>query len=158
MGGPQPSALLGPLDHVGLSVPDLEEAVRFFVGHIGAEELFRLGRPASPSRGAERLGAPVEAQFALAMLQVGRGRLELVQWWPPGDDGTWPSPSQAGAPHVALEVRDVAVALESLRHVEGVAVMGEPVHFPQGQSPGLVNAFVKAPWGLLIELVHWVGV
>jgi hypothetical protein len=37
-------------------------------------------------------------------------------------------------------------------------VMGEPVHFPQGQSPGLVNAFVKAPWGLLIELVHWVGV
>jgi len=30
------------MDHVGLTVPDLEQAVRFFVDVLGADELFRF--------------------------------------------------------------------------------------------------------------------
>ncbi|MFC6933861.1 VOC family protein [Actinomadura yumaensis] len=73
------------LDHTGMSVPDLGAAVEFFVTHFGARVEFTLPRV---DGGAERLGAPADAAFALAMLDIGGARVELIQWWSP-------SPSRA---------------------------------------------------------------
>jgi catechol 2,3-dioxygenase-like lactoylglutathione lyase family enzyme len=147
------------LDHVGLSVPDLDEAVDFFVRRFGASVLFRLD-PVVPGRpsGTERLGVSPDARFTLAMLQLGRGRLELLQWWSERSPGALPEADEPGGTHVAIEVADVARCLDALCLAEEVEVVGEPVTFGGGLTPGLTNAFVRAPWGALIELVNWTDV
>jgi catechol 2,3-dioxygenase-like lactoylglutathione lyase family enzyme len=152
------------LDHVGLAVPDLDQAVNFFTANFGALCLFSLGRPdrgegvpGEAGRGAERLGAAPGAEFALAMLQVGRARLELLQWWTGRPAGRPPEADEPGGAHVAIEVADVQAELDRLRQAPGVEVLGEPVTFAAGGTPGVTNAFLRAPWGLLVELVHWAG-
>lgn len=143
-------------DHVALSVPDLNEATEFFVNCFGARVLFKMERPDNDvAMGAERLGVSPEGQFALAMVELGGSRVELLQWWPTHGETSAISADQVGASHVAVEVEDVAALLDSLRAVAGVRVLGEPMTFAGGATPGLTNAFLRSPWGALIELVSW---
>lgn len=148
-------------DHVGLSVPELDAAVAFFVDCFGAQVLFRMDRPATPGpMGADRLGADRDAHFALAMLSLGDGRVELLQWWSARAGGPAP-PAPAmespGGSHIAIEVDDVEDALARLSRVDGVSILSEPVTFTEGPPPVLTNAFVLTPWGALLELVSWVA-
>lgn len=151
------------LDHTGVVVTDLNAAVDFFVRWLGAREVFRLDRTDDPTgQSSARLGAPPAASFALAMLEVGGGRLELLQWWTTGgassesDGSSAPPPVHApAAAHVAMRVEGVDDALSRLRHVPDVEVLGEPLTFTSGPTPGLRNAFVRTSWGALIELVSW---
>lgn len=140
------------LDHVGMSVPDLDAAVAFFTEHFAARELFRLPRVEG---GAERLGAPPQAAFALAMLDVGGAGIELIQWWSPGAGGAPPRADLPGGTHLGIEVDDVPAALAALAAVPGVGVVGTPVTFGEGPTPGMSNAFITTPWGGLIELLSW---
>lgn len=144
------------LDHVGLNVPDLDQAVAFFIDAFGATEVFRIERFSDIEGGSmERLGAAREAAFELAMLQLGSGRLELLRWWSPNPADRDLRSSDVGASHIAVKVANVAQTLESLRARGDVRVLGEPVTFETGATPGLTNAFVTTSWGALIELVNW---
>ena len=144
------------LDHVGLSVPDLAAAVDFFRTAFGARVVFELDRFDDVEGGAfERLGADRRASLALTMLEIGDGRLELLDWRGPTCDGEWPDITRTGAPHVAIEVDSLGAVLGRLRDTPGVTILGEPMTFEEGPTPGLANAFVRAPWGCLIELVCW---
>ncbi len=147
------------LDHVGLNVPDLEVAVDFFTSWLDGEVEFRMDRFIDPSgRAPARLGAEAGASFSLAMMRIGTGRLELLQWWTPEGQSTPPlsgRPDAVGAAHVGIHVDCVPTALGRLRTAPGVVVLGEPVTFDEGPTPGLTNAFVTTPWGALLELVSW---
>lgn len=153
---PEPGRVAGAgLDHAGLVVPDLAAAVAFFTEVFGARVVFEMDRfDDSTGAGPLRLGARRGTGFALAMLAWGEQHLELLQWWPAGDEAA-PEPESVGAAHVAITVPDAAAALDVLRQVPGVSVLGEPVTFAEGPTPGLTNAFVSAPWGCLIELMQW---
>lgn len=143
------------LDHTGLVVPDLDEAVAFFQVAFGAEVVFRMDRFDDPTGGAtRRLGAHRGTGFALAMLGWGDRHLELLQWWPLDNQGEH-GPETVGSAHIAIEVPDVQAAVESLKYVPGVRVLGDPVTFAEGPTPGLANAFISSPWGCLVELVRW---
>jgi catechol 2,3-dioxygenase-like lactoylglutathione lyase family enzyme len=144
------------LDHVGLNVPDLDQAVEFFTRRLGADVVFRLERFADPDGGSlTRLGAPATASLELAMLALGAGRLELLHWEDGSPTTAPPGAADTGGSHVAVEVADVGSALADLRAVPGVRVLGEPVTFTAGPTPGLTNAFATTPWGALLELVSW---
>ncbi|MBO2455750.1 VOC family protein [Actinomadura barringtoniae] len=141
------------LDHVGMNVPDLEEAVAFFSAHFAAKEVFRLPRI---DGGTQRLGAPDDAAFALVMLDIGGARVELIQWWSAGATGEAPPRADLpGGTHLGIEVDDVPGTLAALESVPGVGVVGRPVTFAEGPTPGMTNAFVTTPWGCLIELLSW---
>lgn len=135
------------LDHAGITVPDLDEAVEFFRTGFGAEALFALG----PVRGADRLGVDAESWFELVMLDIGGGKLELLHW----QGGNPPRQDCSGGTHIGIEVASVAEVLERVREIPGVHVHGEPVEFTEGATPGLTNAFIATPWGSLIELLGW---
>jgi catechol 2,3-dioxygenase-like lactoylglutathione lyase family enzyme len=154
---PTPTAPGAPrLDHVGLTVPNLDEAVAFFAEAFGASVVFRLPRPEPGSdTQAGRLGADASAHFALTMLDLGGGRVELLQWWSPRPQGDEPAPDVRGGSHVAVEVSDVGATLERLRAHPGVRIIGEPVRFPPADTPGLTNAFALTPWGSLLEILSW---
>lgn len=144
------------LHHTGIVVPDLAAAVAFFVDHLGAEVEFGMDRFIDESGAAVgRIGARAGASFALAMVRLGVARLELLQWWPVAAARESSEPNVVGAVHVGVVVDDVAAALDRLRAVAGVRVLSGPLTFAEGPTPGLTNAFIVAPWGLLVELMSW---
>lgn len=151
--------LISTLDHVGIVVPSLEQAVDFFVGYFGASVAFHIDRIIDDTGEAvARLGAKKGTSFALAMLDLGGQRLELLQWWPClayGAGSQVCAPNVRGSAHVAIEVSDIQATLERMRAVSGVLILSNVVTFDSGPTPGLRNAFFSTPWGLLIELMSW---
>lgn len=138
------------LHHVGLVVPDLDEASNFLTEYLGAVVEFSLG-PISDAGATARTGGPQGSQFELRMLRIGAARIELLQWWPAAHP-EWKA-NTVGAFHVGVRVDDIEAALDRLRGARGVRVVSEPLTFTDGPTPGLTNAFVATSWGLMIELV-----
>ena len=144
------------VDHIGLSVPDLQQAVRFFVDVLGAEEFFQHG-PYGPSpHSAVNFDRHVESIVdGIAMVRLGAANIELLQYSSPDQETRWPSTSDYGGHHVAFYVDDLDAAVQRLRQA-GVRVLGDPMALP-GPESGVDARFVffRAPWGLFLELVSY---
>ncbi|MGW9358281.1 VOC family protein, partial [Streptomyces diastaticus] len=102
------------IDHVGVTVPDLEAATRFLVDALGAEVLYdTLPAGQGPVGGPEteqRLGVPPGTrQLAIRMMALPDGPgLELFAYEPPGRSPALPS--DLGWQHLALYVDDLDAA------------------------------------------------
>jgi methylmalonyl-CoA epimerase len=126
------------IHHLGVAVSDLDEALGTYTRLFGATLEHRATVP----------GQGVEAAAVL----VGSGRVELLA--PLGDEtavGRFLASRGPGMHHVAFEVADVHVALESLKREGAELVDAEP-------HPGLFGlevAFVhpESVHGVLAEVV-----
>ncbi|MCP1413750.1 VOC family protein [Paenarthrobacter sp. A20] len=151
-----PSASQVRIDHYGLNVPNLEQAVSFFQEAFNAQVVFRLARMRDPDGGSmQRIGADPRDEFEVVMLDLAGQRLELLQWWSPQGTRRPLGATGHGASHLGMTCPDLAATLNQLRRMPGVTVLGEPQTFTEGPTPGLTNAFVLTPWGSSIELVNW---
>ncbi|CND52642.1 Hypothetical glyoxalase/bleomycin resistance protein [Mycobacterium tuberculosis] len=160
-GGGGPTGLPGLRggDHLGITVPDLEEATRFFVDVLGAEQFYDLGPFASEDDWMRtHLGVDPRARVErLRFLRLGAGlNLELFEYSVNEQRCQPPLNSDVGGHHLALYVDDMAAAVEHLR-AAGVEVMGEPTRRTAGPSAGQTWVYFKAPWGLQLELVSYPG-
>ncbi len=152
------------VDHIGLTVPDLDAAVAFYTETFGATELYRLGPfdakdlPRMPD-GRDWSAAHVNvsgARLSLVMLQLCPNlKLELFRYELPADARTTaPRNCDVGAQHIALKVDNLEVAVAHLRS-RGVRVMAGPIVVSEGPAAGLrVNYFLD-PWGTQLELVEF---
>jgi catechol 2,3-dioxygenase-like lactoylglutathione lyase family enzyme len=103
---------LSHVDHVGLTVPDLDAAVRFYCDAIGGHELYRLGpfdATEMPRMGDGRDWAEAHinvagARLTIAMLSIGPNlMLELFQYdRPAGRREQPPRNCDFGGHHVAF--------------------------------------------------------
>lgn len=144
------------LDHVGVNVPDLDQAVQFLQEAFAAQVVFRFDDITDPTGAAPgRLGALADASFSLAMLEIGGGRVELLSWRSARMDSGLPAADARGGMHLGISVPDIEAALDALRPRPDVEVIGEPVTFTHGATAGLTNAFARTSWGLLVELLQW---
>lgn len=144
-------------DHLGFTVPDLDEAERFLVDVLGAVPVYTLG----PKRDAEgdfmavQLGVhPRTAIDEIRFYRLGNGtNLEVFTY--DSADGQAPQPrnSDIGGHHLALYVDDLDAAVAHLRK-HGVDVMGEPVA-SAGASAGQRWIYFRSPWGMQFELVSF---
>ena len=146
--------LLG-VEHVGLTVPDMEAATRFFVDVLGAEVLFEVG-PFSSDDDWMRTHLGVHPRAAirrLRMLRLASGpSIELFEYVSPDRDASRPRNSDAGGHHLAFYVTDMTAAVDHLKRC-GVECLGEPTTMTEGASAGLTWVYFLAPWGLQLELV-----
>lgn len=145
-------------DHIGITVPDLEEATRFFVDVLGAERFYDLG-PFGDDKGEwmkNQLGVHPRARVEkLRFLRLGQNlNLELFQYTAPDQRREAPRNSDIGAQHIALYVDDFHAALAYLRG-HGVEIMGEPVVRDSGPSAGQTWVYFRTPWGLQMELLSY---
>lgn len=149
--------LAGP-EHVGLTVPDLDAAVRFFTQVVGGDLVFRGGRVADdPALMAVGLGVHPAATFSYAFVRCGQGaNFELFEYAAPDRDRERPRNSDAGGHHVAFYVDDIDAAVAALR-AEGVSVMGKVNRIADGPAAGSAWVYFLAPWGLQLELVSYPG-
>ncbi|MBP3078070.1 glyoxalase [Streptomyces sp. 604F] len=147
------------IDHIGLTVPDLEAATRFLADALGAEVLYdTLPADRGPVGGPQteqRLGvSPGTRQLAIRMLALPDGPgIELFAYHPPGRPPALPS--DLGWQHLALYVDDLDAALT--RAVEAGARPLAPPHPLPGPEAGPANrfAYLRTPWGSTLELVTY---
>lgn len=127
----QPSGGLPGLthfDHIGFTVPDLEQATRFLVDVLGYEYLYSLG-PYSPDGSwmsahlnvGDASEIPEIRFFRCAGLPV----FEVFEYRSPDQQLRPPRNSDVGGHHVALHVQDIDAAIDYLRE-RGVQVLGQP--------------------------------
>ena len=150
--------LLG-IEHIGLTVPDLETATTFFVDVLGAEVLFEVGPFSSEDDWMERhLGVHPRAVIRrLRMLRLAAGpSVELFEYSSPDQDHARPRNSDAGSHHLAFYVADMTAAVDHLKR-HGVNILGDPTTLIDGASAGLSWVYFLAPWGLQLELVSAPG-
>ena len=144
------------LDHVGITVPDLEAAHAFLVDVLGAEYMYRLGPFSSDDDWmAEHMDVhPRTVMEQLRFYRIGgQAVLEVFQYDAPDQAATGPRNSDVGGHHVALYVDDLDAAIAYLRD-QGVTVLGEPTT-SRGASEGQRWVYFLAPWGLQMELVSY---
>lgn len=142
--------------HVGVTVPDLDEAVGFFVDCLGARELYRKGPFGDDGDAMERrLDVHPDATASLAMLRLGpTTNLELFEWDAPDSDDEPPRLSDVGATHIAVQVEDVDEATAAVEEHDGTKVLDEPRTNDGGPTEGLRYVFFRTPWGGYVELVE----
>jgi catechol 2,3-dioxygenase-like lactoylglutathione lyase family enzyme len=146
------------LDHIGLTVPELESAVEYFRGNYGFELLYVHG----PYGDAEGDWSVREFELharamveRVAMLRLGSLQLELFEWSSPDQEQRMPRQSDHGGHHIAFYVDDVAKAAEHLRG-RGVKVIGTVKALPGPEAgPGGEFVFTETPWGLRVELCSY---
>lgn len=148
------------IDHVGLTVPDIEEATHFFMRALDAQVLYDTYKKTQPLRDSaftkQRLGIPdsmSEAAIRMLVLPNGPG-IELFEFV--GEDQGKPCvPSDLGWQHVAFYVEDMTAALTKVEAAGGIR-NSEPVAL-SGLEAGKGNLFCYCltPWGSTIELISY---
>ncbi len=144
-------------DHIGFTVPDLEQAVDFFVNVIGCEPFYELGPFSSEDDWmASHLNVhPRAVMRKLKFLRCGNGsNFEIFEYESPDQNATQPKNSDVGGHHLAFYVDDFDTALEHLK-ANGVEVLGEPTVRTAGPSGGQTWVYFLAPWGMQLELVSF---
>jgi catechol 2,3-dioxygenase-like lactoylglutathione lyase family enzyme len=151
------------LDHVGLTVPDIDAAVDFYTRAFDARELFRMGpfdaaelpRSADGRDWTETHVNVPDARVRFSVLELASGlRLELFAYERPADvRSEAPRNCDVGGHHIGLHVEDLEVAMDVLRG-RGVTVL-EPIVIDEGPMAGTRSAYVVDPWGNHLELVAY---
>lgn len=148
---------LAGADHVGITVPNLEEATRFLVDVIGCKVVYEVGPFASDDDWMEKhLGVHPRAKIPkLRMLKCRNGpSIELFEYDVSDQTTKVPRNSDIGGHHLSFYVADLAAAVAHLKR-HGVKVMGEPTTMNDGPSAGLQWVYFTAPWGMTMELVSY---
>ncbi|GAA3570251.1 hypothetical protein GCM10022222_62920 [Amycolatopsis ultiminotia] len=143
--------LIERVDHTGITVPDLEAALRFRRDVLGFEETHR-GR-LDGEFAAEVVGVP-EADIRMASL-LGHGhRIELLQYDAPADrQHLRPRSCDVGSVHLALRVRDLD-AFARLVAPHGWEAAGAPQTLERGARQGSRFGYFRDAAGTTIEAIQ----
>ncbi len=146
-------------DHIGFTVPDLDQAVDFFVNVIGCEAFYDLGPFEFDDDWMERqLNVhPRTVMRRLKFLRCKHGsNFEIFEYESPDQNKTQPKNSDIGGHHLAFYVDDMDAAIAHLK-ANDVRILGEPVVRGQGPSAGQTWLYFLSPWGMQLELVSYPG-
>lgn len=140
------------MDHVGIVVDDLAEAVEFFVD-LGLEV---VGEAAGEGVLVDRIVGldGVRTDFAFLQTPDGHGRLEVIRFHSPAHRGG-DSVAAANAPglrHLTFAVDDIEAVLARLQ-ARGAELVGELVRYEDSYW----LCYVRGPAGIIVELAEKIG-
>lgn len=140
------------MDHVGIVVADIAEAIAFFTA-LGLEvqgEMRVGGEMVDSITGLEG----VQAQIAMLRTPDGHGCIELTQFHAPvSAGGDQRAPANAlGIRHITFAVDDLNAVLTSLRD-HGGELVGEV----QAYGGTYTLCYVRGPAGIIVELAERTG-
>jgi catechol 2,3-dioxygenase-like lactoylglutathione lyase family enzyme len=137
------------MDHVGVVVDDLEDAVAFFLA-LGLE---LEGEASVGGEWVDRIVGLEGVQAQIAMLQTpdGHGRLELTEFQTPSGDGgdQHAAANAAGIRHIAFAVEDIEAVLARLQ-ARGAELVGELGRYKDRYR----LCYVRGPAGIIVELAQ----
>lgn len=144
------------IEHVGINVPNMDEAIRFFHTTFGFKPVTEMN-DVPVDDGFRKLfhmhdGAKVKS---IVMLRAGNGaNLELFQYDSPKSTKEQPSYDDAGAAHVGFYTDDIVSAVAELR-AKGITVLTDPITMSHGPTAGESWTYFLTPWGAKMELVSY---
>lgn len=147
------------MDHIGFTVPNLDEAVDFFVNVIGCEAFYELGPFMFDDdwMQAQLNVHPRAVMKRLRFLRCKNGsNFELFEYDAPDQNTKQPKNSDVGGHHLALYVDDFDVALSFLKS-NAIRILGEPTIRTAGPSAGQTWVYFLSPWGMQLELLSYPG-
>ncbi|MEZ5627206.1 MAG: VOC family protein [Rhodocyclaceae bacterium] len=143
------------MQHIGITVPDMKEAVAFFSDILACEPSFTFGAfKFEDDWMARHLNVHPRAAISdFQMVRCGNGtNLEVFEYTAPDQNRRGPRNSDIGGHHLAFYVDDMDAAVAYLKG-KGVRVLDAPSTFTDGPAAGLTWVYFLAPWGLQLELV-----
>ncbi|MGB4135514.1 MAG: VOC family protein [Microbacterium sp.] len=143
-------------DHIGFTVPDLDEAHHFLVDILGCDLVYTLGsKQADDDWMRSHLGVhPRTTISEIRFYRLGHGaNFEVFLYQSADGQAPQPRNSDIGGHHIAFYVDDLDTAVAYLRD-KGVEVMGTPTASAQS-AQGQRWIYFRSPWGLQFELVSF---
>src|SRR5271170_551289 len=141
-------------DHTGVTVPDMNQAVTFFVDVLGCKKAMSFG-PFSDDKGTFMKDVldvnPRAVITQITMIRCGSGsNIELFSYTSPDQQVVQPKNSDVGGYHIAFYVDDIRAADKYLRS-KGVWTLFGPIPITQDPAAGQAIVYFKAPWGLQLR-------
>lgn len=136
------------INHLGLTVGDLDRSVAFYTSMFGLEEINR--GEADVEYVATGVGVP-HAKLLVAMLEGANTRLELIQYARSSGNDVAPSNNDVGAAHVCFPVEDIETAYAELV-AKGIEFIAPPSP-SQGEGTSRF-AYMRDPDGITVEILQ----
>ncbi|QYO65430.1 methylmalonyl-CoA epimerase [Leptolyngbya sp. 7M] len=129
------------INHLGIATKDIDNALRFWEGSLGLENV--------------HTEVVEDQKVRVAMLPIGESRVELLE--PTSDDSPiskFLEKRGGGIHHIAVEVEDINAALDRMK-AAGAELIDKA---PRIGAEGCLVAFVhpRSSGGVLLELVQTV--
>ena len=146
------------VEHIGFTVPDIEQATKFFVDVIGCEFIYSLG-PIEDETGdwmTRHLNVPARSRVKeLRFFRCGHGpNFEIFEFEGEGHNGSPPRNCDVGGHHLAFYVDRFDEACTYLQG-HSIQLLGEPTIRSFGPSAGQTWIYFLSPWGMQLELVSF---
>ena len=146
------------IDHIGVTVPDMQQAVAFFTDVIGCRKAMSFGPFADPKGNfmQELVNVHPRAEVKeITMMRCGQGsNIELFQYTSPDQKSDEPRNSDIGGHHIAFYVKDIKAAVDQARAL-GLKTMMGPFELKEGPAAGQSITYVLTPWNMQLELISY---
>jgi catechol 2,3-dioxygenase-like lactoylglutathione lyase family enzyme len=150
--GATPPVVVSKVDHTGITVSSLKDAIDFWVGVLGFRHLYTWTFENTPF--IENLVGVKGAELSLAMVEGYGHRVELLEYQAPADrEVVRPRSCDVGSVHVGLYVDDLDLALARVAGAGWGPVAG-PQTVRGGERDGMRLVYVRGPDGVTIELLQ----
>ncbi|KFF73690.1 MULTISPECIES: VOC family protein [Chryseobacterium] len=148
------------IDHIGITVPDIDEASAFLEKALDAKNLYDVlpkgGKPFEGEETEKELGIPKASKIVhMRLIQIGNGpTVELFQFADAPQENA-SGLNDYGLQHIAVYVDDINAACRQFEAAGGKLL--SPPHPLANVEEGTRNKGVygRAPWGTLIELLTY---
>ncbi|MDV7201729.1 VOC family protein [Roseovarius sp. 10] len=144
------------MEHIGFTVPDIDEACDFFERILGAEVLYTAAKDFKGEGSWMSQHLRVDDRCVIKefrYVRCGNGtNLEIFQYEAPDQVKIPPKNSDIGGHHLAFYVDDMDAAIDFLK-ANNVEILGEPTSYTDGPNLGLTWCYFMAPWGMQLEIV-----
>jgi catechol 2,3-dioxygenase-like lactoylglutathione lyase family enzyme len=140
------------VEHTGITVTSLREALDFWVDVLGFKHLYTTDFPNDPF--IENVVGVPGAAVTLAVVQGPGHSIELLEYGAPDDRHTLkPRSCDVGSVHVAFEVDNLDALLDRVKQA-GWNPVGTPQTVAQGERAGLRLVYVRGPDGVTLEFLQ----
>ncbi len=145
-------------DHVGITVPDVDEAVAWFRDVMGATAPLTFG-PFRDDTGTfmqDLLDVDPRAVVEqITMVRIGHSaNIELFEYTAPDQDTSFPRNSDWSGHHIAFYVEDIAAAVAHMVDRGAEKLLG-PLPVSDGPAAGQSINYFRTPFGTYVELISY---
>jgi catechol 2,3-dioxygenase-like lactoylglutathione lyase family enzyme len=143
---------ISTVDHTGITVSSLEEALDFWVKVLGFRHLYTWTFENTPF--IEKLVGVPGAAMSLAMVEGYGHRVELLEYHAPASRKVMrPRACDVGSLHIGLYVADMDAALARVAEAGWIPV-AEPQTVEDGDRKGMRLIYVRGPDGVTMEFMQ----
>jgi catechol 2,3-dioxygenase-like lactoylglutathione lyase family enzyme len=146
------------MDHVGITVPDIDEAIAWFEDVMGCVAPLTFGPFSDPTGTFMQDLLDVDPRAVIhqiTMVRCGRSaNIELFEYSSPDQRKTFPRNSDWAGHHIAFYVTDIDAAVAYMTSKGAQKFLG-PLPVTDGPAAGQSINYFRTPFGTYVELISY---